>query len=215
MKIEAATVAELRRGTNASMMDCKQALVEAQGDLAKAEVILRKKGQVIAAKKSSRQVKDGVVASYIHLGGKVGVLVEVNCETDFVAKNENFKELVKDITLQIAASNPLYVARAEVPEAVLAKEREIAAAQVKGKPQNVVDKIVVGKMEKVFQAVCLMEQGFVKNPDISIKDLVAAKVAELGENIVIRRFVRYQVGEDIEETKAETTVPSETQPAAA
>lgn len=205
MKIEASTVAELRRRTNASMMDCKNALVEALGDLEKAEVILRKKGQVIAAKKASREVKDGIIASYIHLGGKVGVLVEVNCETDFVAKNDTFKEFVKDITLQIAASHPLVVSRSDVPADVLAKEKEIAASQVKGKPQNVVDKIVEGKLEKYYQTVCLMEQGFVKNPDISIKDLLTAKVAELGENILIRRFVRYQVGEEIGGAKVEET----------
>ncbi|MSR65623.1 MAG: translation elongation factor Ts [Verrucomicrobiae bacterium] len=197
MKIEATTVAELRRRTNASMMDCKNALVEAQADLEKAEVILRKKGQVIAAKKASRQVKDGVVASYIHLGGKVGVLVEVNCETDFVAKNDKFKEMVKDITLQIAASSPVCVSRTDVAPDILAREKEIASAQIKGKPQNVIDKIVEGKLEKYYQTVCLMEQAFVKNPDITIKDLVSQKVAEIGENIVIRRFVRYQVGEEI------------------
>jgi elongation factor Ts len=214
MKIEASTVAELRRRTNASMMDCKQALVEAQADLEKAEVILRKKGQVIAAKKASRQVKDGIIASYIHLGGKVGVLVEVNCETDFVAKNETFKELVKDITLQIAASNPLYVARTEVPEDALARERDIAAAQVKGKPQPVVDKIVQGKLDKFYKDVCLMEQGFVKNPEITVKDLVTQKVAELGENIVVRRFVRYQVGEEIGGAKPEESAQPEAAPAA-
>ena len=213
MKIDAALVAELRRRTNASMMDCKQALVEAQGDLEKAEVILRKKGQVIAAKKASREVKEGIIASYIHLGGKVGVLVEVNCETDFVAKNETFKEFVKDITLQIAASNPLFVSRQEVPGDVLAREKEIAAAQVKGKPQNVVDKIVEGKIDKYYQGVCLLEQGFVKNAEITVKYLVDNKVAELGENIVIRRFVRYQVGEEIGGSRPETV--GEQGPAAA
>lgn len=215
MKIEAGTVAELRRRTNASMMDCKQALVETQGDIEKAEVVLRKKGQVIAAKKASRQVKEGIIASYIHLGGKVGVLVEVDCETDFVAKNESFREFVKDITLQIAASHPLYVSRNEVPEGVLAREREIASSQIKGKPQNVADKIVEGKLEKFYQSICLTEQGFVKNPEISIKDLLTAKVAELGENILIRRFVRYQVGEEIGESKSEQSAPAEAQPAAA
>jgi len=185
------------------MMDCKQALVEAQADLEKAEIILRKKGQVIAAKKASREVKDGVVASYIHLGGKVGVLVEVSCETDFVAKNDTFKEFVKDITLQIAASHPICVSRTDVPADALAKEKEIASAQIKGKPQNVIEKIVEGKLDKYYQSVCLMEQAFVKNPDMTIKDLVTAKVAELGENIIIRRFVRYQVGEEIGGAKAE------------
>jgi len=195
------------------MMDCKQALVEAQADLEKAEVILRKKGQIIAAKKASREVKDGLIASYIHIGEKVGVLVEVNCETDFVAKNDKFKEFVKDITLQIAAANPLVVSRNDVPADVLAKEKEIAAAQVKGKPQNVVDKIVEGKLEKYYQTVCLLEQAFVKDAEKTINDVLTAKVAELGENIVIRRFVRYQVGEEIA-GKSESAGKAESTPAA-
>jgi elongation factor Ts len=195
--ISPALVKQLREKTNAGMMDCKRALAEAGGDLEKAETLLRQKGIAGASKKASRAAKEGIVASYIHLAGKVGVLVEVNCETDFVAKNENFREFVKDITLHIAAAHPLYLTREEVPQAVIDKEREVYAAQVTGKPENIVQKIVDGKMEKFFGTVCLLDQAFIKNPDLTIRDLVKSKIAELGENIVIRRFVRYQVGEDL------------------
>ncbi len=191
-------VKQLREKTNAGMMDCKKALVEAGGDLEKAEDILRKKGIASASKKASRSVKEGVVASYIHLQGKVGVLVEVNCETDFVAKNEIFREFVKDLTLHIAAAHPVYVVRDEVPEAVIEREREIYQEQVKGKPANVVEKIVAGKLDKFYGSVCLLDQAFIKDPDKTIKDLVASKIAELGENIVIRRFARFAVGEELE-----------------
>ena len=191
-------VKQLREKTNAGMMDCKKALVEAGGDLEKAEDILRKKGIASASKKASRSVKEGVVASYIHLQGKVGVLVEVNCETDFVAKNEIFREFVKDLTLHIAAAHPVYVVRDEVPEAVIEREREIYREQVKGKPANVVEKIVDGKLDKFYGSVCLLDQAFIKDPDKTIKDLVASKIAELGENIVIRRFARFAVGEELE-----------------
>jgi elongation factor Ts len=191
-------VKQLREKTNAGMMDCKKALVEAGGDLEKAEDILRKKGIASASKKASRSVKEGVVASYIHLQGKVGVLVEVNCETDFVAKNDIFREFVKDLTLHIAAAHPVYVVRDEVPAAVIEREREIYREQVKDKPANVVEKIVDGKLEKFYGSVCLVDQAFIKNPDQTIKDLVSSKIAELGENIVIRRFARYAVGEDLD-----------------
>ena len=191
-------VKQLREKTNAGMMDCKKALVEAGGDLEKAEDILRKKGIASASKKASRSVKEGVVASYIHLQGKVGVLVEVNCETDFVAKNDIFREFVKDLTLHIAAAHPVYVVRDEVPEAVIEREREIYREQVKGKPANVVEKIVDGKLDKFYGSVCLLDQAFIKDPDKTIKDLVASKIAELGENIVVRRFARFAVGEDLE-----------------
>jgi len=191
-----AQVKELREKTNAGMMDCKKALDETGGDLVKAEELLRKKGIASAGKKASRTAKEGIVASYIHLQGKVGVLVEINCETDFVAKNENFRDLVKDITLHIAASHPLYVSRDQVPEQLIAAEREIFAAQVISKPANIVDKIVDGKIDKFYSTICLLEQAFIKNPDLSVKDLVSTKISELGENIVIRRFTRYQVGED-------------------
>jgi elongation factor Ts len=190
-------VKQLREKTNAGMMDCKRALAEAEGDLAKAETILRTKGIASASKKASRATKEGIVASYIHLQGKVGVLVEVNCETDFVAKNENFRGFVKDITLHIAAAHPLYVSREDVPGKLIEAEREIYKAQVKDKPANVTEKIVDGKLDKFYSTVCLLEQGFIKNPDVTIKDLLNGKIAELGENIVIRRFTRYLVGEPL------------------
>lgn len=195
MEITPQLVKQLREKTNAGMMDCKRALAESGGDLEKAEAALRTKGIASAGKKSSRATKEGIVASYIHLQGKVGVLVEVNCETDFVAKNEIFRDLVKDITLHIAAAHPLYVSREEVPERTIASERAIYAGQVKGKPENVIAKIVEGKLDKFYGTVCLMDQGFIKNPDQTIKELVATKIAELGENMVIRRFTRYSVGE--------------------
>ena len=190
-------VKTLREKTNAGMMDCKRALAEASGDLEKAEAILRTKGIAGASKKASRATKEGIVASYIHLQGKVGVLVEVNCETDFVAKNENFRAFVKDITLHIAAAHPLYVSREDVPAAMVESERAIYEAQVKGKPENVMKKIVDGKLDKFYSTVCLLEQGFIKNPDQTINELVASKISELGENIVIRRFTRYLVGEPV------------------
>jgi elongation factor Ts len=189
-------VKQLRDKPNAGMMDCKKALVESDGDLSKAEDILRKKGIASASKKASRSAKEGVVASYIHLQGKIGVLVEINCETDFVAKNENFRDFVKDITLHIAASHPLYVSREQVPIQVLEREREIYRAQVTGKPASIVEKIVEGKVDKFFSTVCLLDQAFIKNPDQTVKDLVSLKIAELGENLVIRRFARYAVGEE-------------------
>jgi elongation factor Ts len=184
------------------MMDCKRALAEAAGDFDKAETILRTKGIASASKKASRATKEGIVASYIHLQGKVGVLVEVNCETDFVAKNENFRQFVKDITLHIAAAQPQFVSREDVPAKTVENERAIYAEQVKDKPANVVGKIVDGKLDKFYSTVCLLEQGFIKNPDQTINDLVKSKIAELGENIVIRRFTRYQVGEAVEAAPA-------------
>lgn len=196
-EIDPQLVKQLREKTNAGFMDCKRALVESGGNLEKAETILRTKGIASAGKKASRATKEGVVASYIHLQGKVGVLVEVNCETDFVARNEKFREFVKDITLHIAAAHPLYVSRADVPGNLIEAEREIYKAQVKGKPENVADKIVDGKLEKFYSTVCLLEQGFIKNPDVTIRDLVNTKISELGENIVVRRFVRYLVGEPL------------------
>ena len=196
--VNPALVKQLREKTNAGMMDCKKALVEAGGDLAKAEDLLRKKGIASASKKASRSAKEGTVASYIHLQGKVGVLVEVNCETDFVAKNEIFRDFVKDITLHIAAAHPLYVSRDQVPASAVEREREIYREQVKGKPKNVIEKIVDGKLDKYYASVCLLDQPFIKNPDQTIKDLISSKIAELGENIIVRRFTRYVVGEDIE-----------------
>lgn len=211
MEIEPQLVKQLREKTNAGFMDCKRALAEAGGDLEKAETLLRTKGIASASKKSSRATKEGIVASYIHLQGKVGVLVEVNCETDFVAKNEIFRDFVKDITLHIAAAHPLYASREEVPEKTVASERSIYEGQVKGKPDNVVEKIVSGKLDKFYSTVCLLEQGFIKNPDQTIKDLIATKIAELGENIVIRRFTRYSVGEAL---GGAVSVPAEAEAAA-
>jgi elongation factor Ts len=196
-EITAKLVQTLREKTNAGMMECKAALKEADGDLEKAETILRKKGTIKAEKKADRQTKEGIIASYIHMAGRIGVLIEVNCETDFVARNENFQALVKDISLHIAASNPRHLSRDDVPADLVAKEREIAAEQVKGKPDNIVQKIVDGKMDKFYADHCLLEQAFIKNPDITIGDLIKGKVAELGENLVVRRFTRYAVGEDI------------------
>ena len=193
-EITAEIVNKLRQKTNAGMMDCKKALTEAQGDLEAAETILRKKGITKAEGKADRATKEGVVASYIHMAGRVGVLIEVNCETDFVAKNESFQSLVKDLTLHIAAANPGYLQREDVPQDLVTKEREIAAEQVKGKPANVIEKIVDGKMGKFYADHCLLEQGFIKNPDTTITDLIKSKIAELGENIIVRRFARYSVG---------------------
>jgi elongation factor Ts len=202
-------VKTLREKTNAGMMDCKRALTEANGDLEKAETILRTKGIASAAKRATRATREGVVASYIHLQGKVGVLVEVNCETDFVAKNENFREFVKDITLHIAAANPSCVTRGEVPAAQIEREKEIYRAQVKGKPAAITEKIVEGKLEKFFSMVCLLDQAFIKNPNVTVHNLLASKIAELGENIVIRRFTRYMVGEEIDAPRAAHEEPAE------
>jgi elongation factor Ts len=198
MEIDPQLVKKLREKTNAGMMDCKRALTDAGGNFDRAEQILREKGIASASKKASRATKEGIVAAYIHQQGKVGVLVEVNCETDFVAKNQNFRDFVKDITLHIAAAHPLYVSREQVPGNLIEAEREIYKAQVKGKPANVVDKIVDGKLDKFYSTVCLLEQGFIKNPEQTIGDLLKAKIAELGENIVIRRFTRYLMGEPLE-----------------
>jgi elongation factor Ts len=192
--ITASMVNDLRAQTGAAMMDCKRALVETNGNFEEAVTILRKKGAASAAKRADRTAKEGVVESYIHVGGKVGVLIEVNCETDFVGRNEEFRQFVKDLCLHIAAVSPLYVTREEVPEADLAKEREIAAAQVVGKPPAAVQKIVEGKLEKFYATVCLLDQPFVKQAEKSVKEIVTETIAKTGENIVIRRFIRYQLG---------------------
>jgi elongation factor Ts len=192
--ITAQMVNELRGQTGAGLLDCKKALVESNGNFEEATTILRKKGAASAAKKADRTAKEGLIESYIHVGGKVGVLIEVNCETDFVARNEEFKAFVKDLCLQIAAANPAYVSRDQVPEADVAKEREIAAAQVVGKPPAAVQKIVEGKIEKFYSTVCLVDQPFVKLPEKTVKDMVTEKIAKIGENIQIRRFIRFQLG---------------------
>jgi elongation factor Ts len=192
--IPAQAVADLREKTGAGLLDCKKALTEANGNVEEAITILRKKGAASAAKKAERATKEGLVESYIHVGGKVGVLIEVNCETDFVARNDDFRAFVKDLCLQIAAASPLYVAREEVPEADVQKERDIAAAQVVGKPPAAVQKIVEGKLEKFYSTICLVDQPFVKLPEKTVKEMVTDKIAKIGENIQIRRFVRFQLG---------------------
>jgi elongation factor Ts len=194
-EVTAKMVGELRGKTGAGLLNCKTALTEAGGDMDEAITILRKKGMASAARKAGRTTSEGLIDQYIHLGGKVGVLVEVKCETDFVAKTAEFKRLARDICLHIAAANPQYVSRDEVPEDVANKEREIAASQVEGKPPHVVQKVVEGKLEKIYQSICLLEQPFVKNPDQSVKELLLEHISKLGENLVVRRFTRYQLGE--------------------
>lgn len=206
-------VKQLRDKTSAGMMDCKKALVEAKGDLVAAETILRKKGAAQQSKKAGREAKEGVIGSYIHIGDKVGVLVEINCETDFVARNESFRSFVKDVTLQIAAANPLYVKRDEVPQNLIDIEKDIATATLKKgdkmPPADKLEQILKGKLDKYFGTVCLLEQTFVKDDKKTINDLLAAKIAELGENILIRRFTRFQVGESLGGQPAPAETPAD------
>lgn len=199
-EITAALVKELRERTGAGMMDCKKALSATDGDLEKAIDFLREKGLAVAAKKAGRVAAEGLVEAYIHGGGRIGVLVEVNCETDFVAKTDAFKELVKDIAMHIAATNPSYLKREEVPTAELEHEQAVLAEQARneGKPEKIIEKMVAGRIEKYYKEVCLMEQPFVKDPDKTISDLITESIAKIGENISIRRFTRYQLGEGIE-----------------
>jgi len=192
--ISAQMVNDLRIATGAGLLDCKKALTEADGNIEAATTILRKKGAASAAKKADRVTKEGLIESYIHVGGKVGVLLEVNCETDFVARNDEFKAFVKDVCLQIAAASPLYVSRESVPEADVAKEREIASAQVLGKPPAAVQKIVEGKLEKFYSTICLLDQPFVKQPEKTMKEMLTERISKTGENIQLRRFTRYQLG---------------------
>jgi elongation factor Ts len=200
MDFTAKDVMELRGRTGAGMMDCKKALTATDGDMEKAIDFLREKGLAAAAKKQSRIAAEGIVDSYIHMGGKVGVLLEVNCETDFVAKTDDFKELVHDIALQIAASAPEYVSRDEVRTDHLDHEKEILAAQARneGKPEKIIEKMVEGRVAKFYKEVCLLEQPFVKNPDMTIEQLINEKIAKIGEKISVRRFVRYKMGEGLE-----------------
>jgi len=193
-EITAQAVKDLREKTGAGLLDCKKALAEAQGNEEAAITILRKKGAASAAKKADRVTKEGLIESYIHVGGKVGVMIEVNCETDFVGRNDEFKAFCKDVCLQIAAANPTYVSREEVPETELAKEREIASAQVLGKPPAAVQKIVEGKLEKYYSTMCLLDQPFVKLPEKTVKEVLTEKISKMGENIQVRRFTRYQLG---------------------
>jgi elongation factor Ts len=199
-EITAKMVGELREKTGAGMMDCKKALTEAGGDFEKAEEVLRKKGLSAAAKKGSRAATEGAVASYIHMGGKIGVLVEVNCETDFVARTEGFQALVKDVAMQVAAASPRWVRREEVPPEIVAKEMEIAKAQMRDqkKPEAILEKIATGKVEKFYSEFCLMEQAFVKDDKKKMQDVVTEAVAKIGENIQIRRFARFVLGEGLE-----------------
>ncbi|WP_027363818.1 translation elongation factor Ts [Desulfotruncus alcoholivorax] len=202
-EITAAMVKDLRERTGAGMMDCKKALVATNGDMEKAIDFLREKGLAAAAKKSGRITAEGLVESYIHGGGKIGVLVEVNCETDFVAKTDEFKTLVRDIAMQIAAARPEYVSKEEVPEAVIAKEKDILAAQAanEGKPEKIIQKMVEGRIEKFYKEICLLEQPFIKDSDKTVKQLITEKIATIGENISVRRFVRYELGEGLEKRK--------------
>lgn len=198
--VTAEMVKELRERTGAGMMDCKKALTECGENMDKAIDFLREKGLAAAAKKASRIAAEGAVEAYIHGGGRIGVLVEINCETDFVAKTDEFRQFIKDIAMHIAAANPQYLNKEEVPAEVLEHEKEILRNQAlnEGKPANIVDKMVIGRVEKYYKEVCLLEQAFVKNPDISVRQLVTEKIAKIGENISIRRFVRFQLGEGIE-----------------
>jgi len=204
MEINAQQVKELREKTGVGMMDCKNALVEGKGDMEQAIVILRKKGLASAQKKASRVAAEGMIGHYIHAGGKLGVLVEVNCETDFAARSGEFQALVKDISMHIAAQNPLYVRREEVPPEVLEKEKEIYKDQARssGKPEHIIDKIAEGKLESFYEMACLYDQKFVKDPAMSVKDLINNLVGKIGENIQVRRFARFKTGEGLEK-KAE------------
>lgn len=196
--ITADMIKELREKTGAGMMDCKKALTESNGDFEKAIDILRKKGLASASKKVGRKASEGLIEAYIHMG-KIGTLVEVNCETDFVARTDDFKELAKDIAMHVAAANPQYLSREDVPRQIIDREKEIYRVQITDKPLHVVDKIIEGKLEKFFTDICLLDQIFIKDPEQkkSIKDIVAEKIAKLGENIIIRRFTRFQLGETV------------------
>lgn len=200
MAVTAALVKELREKTGAGMMDCKKALEEANGDIAKASELLREKGLAAAKNKAGRVATEGLVESYIHANGRIGVLVEVNCETDFVAKTDSFKDFVKDVAMQIAAASPKYVSREEVPQEDLEKEKEILRAQAlnEGKPEKIVEKMVEGRIGKYYEEYCLLEQAFIKDPDKTIEQLVNEKISTIGENISIRRFVRFELGEGLE-----------------
>ncbi|OIO34296.1 MAG: translation elongation factor Ts [Candidatus Omnitrophica bacterium CG1_02_40_15] len=197
MAIATDLIKKLREKTNAPMMDCKKALEESSGDMEIATDILRKRGQIVAFKKAGRCAKEGVIGSYIHSNSKIGVLLEVNCETDFVARNEDFKQFVKNVSMHVAATSPSYVSREEVPGHILEREKNVLKESVKNKPENIIEKIVQGKLEKFYSEVCLLDQPFVKDDKITIKDYLNELIGKIGENILIRRFVRFQVGEDI------------------
>lgn len=198
--ITSAMIKELRVASGAGMLNCKKALEETNGDIEKAVELLREKGMSAASKKSSRIAAEGIVDSYIHLGGKIGVLVEVNCETDFVAKTDDFKSFVKDIAMHIAAINPQYVSKEDIPKEIVEKEKSILKAQAlnEGKPENIVDKMVEGRINKFYKEICLLEQPFVKDGDKTVEDIVKEQIVKIGENVQVRRFTRYQMGEGIE-----------------
>jgi elongation factor Ts len=206
VNISAAQVKELREKTGAPMMDCKQALTESKGDMEQAVVVLRKRGVSVAAKKATRATSEGAVASYIHAGGKIGVLVEVNCESDFVARTDDFKELVHDIAMHIAATDPKFIRKEDVTSEAFEREKDIYRSQAiaSGKPPNIAEKMVEGKMAKFYEEVCLLEQPFIKDQTVSISQLIATKIGKLGENIAVRRFARFKVGE-VTATIASTT----------
>ena len=192
--ITAKMVGELRERTGAGLMNCKKALAETDGNFDEAIELLRKKGEATAAKKASREASEGIVDTYIHPGGKVGVLVEVNCESDFVAKTDDFKQLVRDIAMHVAATSPVCVSRDDIDPAIVEKERQIAEGQAEGKPEQAIAKIVEGKLNKFLSESCLLEQAFVKNPDQTVQQLLTSMIAKMGENIVVRRFARFQIG---------------------
>jgi elongation factor Ts len=199
LEISSAMVKQLRDKTGTGMMDCKEALIASDGDFEKAVDFLRKKGLSAATKRSSKAAKDGTIASYIHMGGRIGVMVEINCETDFVAKTEDFQTAAKDVAMHIAASNPLYLRPEEIPQEDLEREKEIYRSQLKeeNKPEKIWDKIIDGKLNKFYEDVCLTKQKFIKNTDINIETLINSMIAKTGENIIIRRFARFQLGEEI------------------
>ncbi|MFZ5596124.1 MAG: translation elongation factor Ts [Bacillota bacterium] len=199
-EISASMVKELRERTGAGMMDCKKALNEVNGDMEKAVDFLREKGLAAAAKKAGRITAEGLVESYIHGGGRIGVLVEVNCETDFVAKTDQFKALVRDLAMQIAASKPEYIRREDVPGDIVAREKDVLAAQAanEGKPEKIIQKMVEGRIEKFYKEICLLEQPYIKDPDITVNQLLTENIAKIGENISVRRFVRFELGEGLQ-----------------
>jgi len=210
MEISAQLVKQLRERTGAGMMECKAALKEAKGDLGEAEVVLRKKGIASAAKKSGRSAKQGVIASYIHPGAQLGVLIEVNCESDFVARTDDFQELVHDLAMQVAAADPQFIRKEEVTQAALDKEKDIQRGRAlgEGKPEKMVDKIVEGRMNKYYEEVCLYEQPFIKENTTSIADVIKAKIAKLGENITVSRFVRFKVGDAVSADTSGSETPA-------
>jgi len=216
MEISAQLVKQLRERTGAGMMECKAALKEAKGDLGEAEVVLRKKGIASASKKSGRSAKQGVIASYIHPGAQLGVLIEVNCESDFVARTDDFQELVHDLAMQIAAADPQFIRKEEVTQAALDKEKDIQRGRAlgEGKPEKMVDKIVEGRMNKYYEEVCLYEQPFIKENTTSIADVIKAKIAKLGENITVSRFVRFKVGDAVSADTSGSETPGSETPAA-